>query len=460
MERKRLLKKVKSVCPVCLGTVDADVIAKGGKVVLSKKCSKHGKFEFLHIWDDIWCYKKMEKLFRDENSDPNGILMDLTLRCNLECPFCFSSEKAKNGSISFREPSIEDVLGKIRKFKTITKFSTVFLFGGEPTLRNDLFELVKKVKETGLDVCIFTNGIKLADESYAHDLKLAGVDYVVLQFDSLDKTINEALRGNDVLESKLRAISNLKREKIVVDFFTVIIKNVNEADVKKIILFASDNASTVNNVYISTITYEGKGDRNSGFEQTTNSQRMELIEKELGVTKRDFLECTVFDYYLYKFVKKLTGIQAKHLAACDMMCYLSSSKNGGVLPLNRIVNLRGLTELFDESTLILGRGSRLKYLKIFGNFIRVLFTTKIIMDWNSAPELLKSAVLSLAPLLRGKPPKNSFSNVFRVVVSQFQDRYNLDFDTFRNCNLWAESPNGEVHTFCQKNILNRYSQKR
>lgn len=459
LKKKQFLKKVKSVCPTCLDIIDADVIIKNGKVVLSKKCPKHGKFEFLHIWDDPWSYKKIEKIFRDESTGPNGILIDLTLRCNLNCPFCFSLENNKKSLGSFREPSIDDILEKVKRFKKVVKFSTIFLFGGEPTLRKDLFEIIKNVKKLGLDVCLFTNGLKLADKTYVHKLKKYGVDYVVFQFDTLDKDINKTLRGKDILKDKLQAISNLKKEKIVVDFFTVIIKNINEDDVKKIILFASKHSEIVKNIYLSTITYEGKGKRNSKFKQVTNSQRLELIEKELNITKKDFLECTVFDYYFYKFTKRLTGVHSKHLAACDMMCYLYSLKDNEVIPLNRLVNLRNLTGFFDESIEILNQDGYLRYLKVFGNFIRTILTKEIIIKWSIVPELFKSTILSLKPLLQRKPPKNNFSNVFRIIVTQFQDKYNLDFDTFRNCNLWSELPNGEISTFCQKNILYRYGTK-
>lgn len=455
MERKRLLKKVKSVCPVCLDVIDADVFAKDGRVLLSKRCRRHGKFEFLHVWDDVWCYNKMEKFFRDESNDPNGILIDLTLRCNLECPFCFSSEDP-NKSVSYQEPSTADVLARVEKFKNLKSFSTIFFFGGEPTLRKDIFELIRGVKKLGLDSCIFTNGIKLADKSYVRELKRSGLDYVVLQFDSLDKKTTQTIRGKDALEDKLAAISNLNREGIVVDLFSVIVKNLNESDVRRIMLFASNNAKNISNVYFSTVAYEGRGKRGSKFKQTTNSERLGLIEKEFGITKKDFLECTVFDYYFYKFVKKMFGVPAKHLSACDMMCYLYAPKNGNVVPLNKAVNLKDLSDFFDESMAILDNGGRMRHLKILGNFVRRALTTEIIIDWRAFPGLLESFALSLAPLSMGKPPKNNFSNVFRVIVSQFQDKYNLDFDTFRNCNLWAESPTGEINTFCEKNILKRY----
>ena len=459
MKKKQFLKKVKSVCPTCLDIIDADIIIKDGKVILSKNCQKHGKFEFLHVWDNPWCYEKIEKLFHNENTGPNGILIDLTLKCNLECPFCFSLEsdsKYLKTNCSFIEPSIDDILEKVRKFKALEKFSTIFLFGGEPTLREDIFEIIKSVKKLVPDVCLFTNGLKLSDRQYVNKLKKSGLDYVVLQLDSLNKDTNKILRGRNVLQNKLDAVSNLKKERLSMDIFTVIIKNINEDDIKNIILFASRHSDIVSNVYITTITYEGKGQINSKFRQLTNYERLQLIEKDLNITREDFLECTIFDHYLSGFIKKLTGIHCKHLAICDMMCYLYSLDDGHVVPLNRLIDLKTLTEFFENSIEILEHGDRFKHVKVFANFLRMTLTKRTVIKWNIMPRFLKSVIFSFSPVIRRRAPKNNFNNIFRIIVTQFQDKYNLDFDTFRNCNLWSELPNGEIGPFCKKNILHRY----
>lgn len=62
VKQEEHLKHTKSVCPFCLSIIDADVKVRDGKVIITKTCRKHGNFEDLHLWDDPWVYKKMEKI--------------------------------------------------------------------------------------------------------------------------------------------------------------------------------------------------------------------------------------------------------------------------------------------------------------------------------------------------------------------------------------------------------------
>ncbi len=444
-------KKTKAVCPICLSIIDAKVCLKNKNIKIVKTCKKHGKFEYPHLWNDPFIYEELGKIFKNSSKYPNGIIIDLTLRCNLNCPFCFALGAEKK--VKFYEPSIEEIIEKIKDFKKQVFFSTVFLFGGEPTLRTDLFEIIKKIKKLNLEVCLFTNGLKLANLKYVKKLKEAGLDYVILQFDSLRDKTYEILRGKKILKEKINAIQNLKKEKIQTDIFAVIVKNVNDDEIKDIVLFSSKNAEIIKNVYISTITYEGRYTHK--FENITNSERLKLIEKQLQITKKDFLECTEFDHYLVEFIKMLTGIKCKRLSACDIMCYLFSCNSNRIIPLNRIIHLKNLTKFFKESINLMTQKSKVKYIRLLINFFRLILNQKIILNSKYFLSILESIFPSFKPILYRRPIRNKFKRIFRVIITQFQDRYNLDLDTFKYCNLWAEMPDGSIGPFCEKIIFKR-----
>ncbi len=86
------------------------------------------------------------------------VLIRLTGRCNQECPFCSAPPPLSDPPPS----SIEHLLDIL---DTTAPTATVTLTGGEPTLRKDLADLVRRALAPGRDVEIQTNAVRLADPS-------------------------------------------------------------------------------------------------------------------------------------------------------------------------------------------------------------------------------------------------------------------------------------------------------
>ena len=87
----------------------------------------------------------------------------------------------------------------------------VNLFGGEPTVRDDMFEIIELGRTHGVDTQITTNGLRLADENYCRKLCEANVG-LRLSFDGRQREIYERLRNNGgVLDKKMKALANLKK---------------------------------------------------------------------------------------------------------------------------------------------------------------------------------------------------------------------------------------------------------
>ncbi|MCX5657824.1 MAG: hypothetical protein NTZ48_06335, partial [Candidatus Omnitrophica bacterium] len=86
----KFIKKTSSLCPVCLEIIDAEVLEENRNVYLSKRCYKHGLFFSKHIWSSGNVYMQMLTLPIEELSFANGLVLNLTNDCNLNCPFCYS----------------------------------------------------------------------------------------------------------------------------------------------------------------------------------------------------------------------------------------------------------------------------------------------------------------------------------------------------------------------------------
>lgn len=131
------------------------------------------------------------------------VVWNCTGSCNLKCRHCYSSSENKkyDGELTTKEAkSFIDGLGEFRV--------PVLLFsGGEPLVREDLFELAEHACRHNIRCTISTNGT-LIDKACAEKLKKAGVGYVGISLDGIGSQ-HDAFRGvNGSFDKALTGIRN------------------------------------------------------------------------------------------------------------------------------------------------------------------------------------------------------------------------------------------------------------
>ena len=119
------------------------------------------------------------------------ISWNTTKRCNLYCKHC-SRESGPDADTSGELTTVE---GKtlIESIKA-AGFRLLILSGGEPLLRQDIFELVYTAKKAGLIPAMGTNGTLLTKE-VAKALADNGLGGIAISVDSLDSKYHDAFRG-------------------------------------------------------------------------------------------------------------------------------------------------------------------------------------------------------------------------------------------------------------------------
>ncbi len=119
------------------------------------------------------------------------ISWNTTKRCNLNCVHCYR-ESGMNVDTS-KELTTKE--GR-KLIKEISKagFRLLILSGGEPLLREDIFELVGAAKEAGIMPAMGTNGTLLTKE-VAIELSKSGLKGIAISIDSLDETYHDEFRG-------------------------------------------------------------------------------------------------------------------------------------------------------------------------------------------------------------------------------------------------------------------------
>ncbi|MGD0232285.1 MAG: hypothetical protein ABSC19_18335 [Syntrophorhabdales bacterium] len=107
-----------SICPVCLSRIPARRVMRGNEAVMVKDCQDHGRFEAV-IWRgepamDTWlqpgkpvhppvCHAHPDSgcpfdcgLCERHQQLPCSALLEVTNRCDLECPLCFADSTPRS----------------------------------------------------------------------------------------------------------------------------------------------------------------------------------------------------------------------------------------------------------------------------------------------------------------------------------------------------------------------------
>ena len=137
-----------------------------------------------------YSYSYSEKEDTSRNFLPRLISWNMTFRCNLRCPHCYIDARESEGK---SELSTEEGKALIDQIVEVSK-PILILSGGEPLLRDDVFELARYARAKGLIVAMGTNGTLITD-SVAKELKSSGVKAVAVSIDSSVPDRHDAFRG-------------------------------------------------------------------------------------------------------------------------------------------------------------------------------------------------------------------------------------------------------------------------
>lgn len=179
------------------------------------------------------------------------VVFNCTRRCNLNCIHCYSDSHNKEYDGELTTEEAKRFIDDLAEFKI-----PVLLFsGGEPLIRDDLFELAKYAVNRGLRVVLSTNGT-LIDKKNASKIKDSNFSYVGISLDGIGSN-NDKFRGSKgAFESALRGIRNCKEVGVKVGLRFTITKH-NYRDLKDI--FALVEKERIDRACFYHLVYSGRG---------------------------------------------------------------------------------------------------------------------------------------------------------------------------------------------------------
>jgi uncharacterized radical SAM superfamily Fe-S cluster-containing enzyme len=467
------IKPTKSLCPECLKQLDATIYEDGGKVFIRKECPEHGAFNELY-WSDYDQYVRAEKFRYDGDGLENprtqkklgcpfdcGIctehkshtalaIIDITNRCNLKCPVCFANASAAG---YVYEPTAEQVTGMLENLhnnKPVPATALQFS-GGEPTICNGLFDYVRKAKEIGFKhVEVNTNGVRIAqDPEYAKQLKEAGVSTIYLQFDGLTPDVYKFIRGLDLLETKMKAIENLRQAGFdSVVLVITLVQGVNDQQLGDIIKFAAKNYDVIRCINVQPVSLCGRlPQREREKMRITITDFMRLVEEQ---TSGDI---KVSDFYPVPVVvpvsKAVGALKDKRYVEftahphCGMATFVFL-EDGKITPITRMGNIEKFTGSLKQVYADAIKGSKSKAkLRLVGSarHIKFSFLRKYILK-----VLMEGDYSSLGDFAR---------NALMISSMHFMDLYNYDLERVQRCVIHYAVPDGRIIPFCAMNNIHR-----
>jgi len=468
-----LIKETQSLCPECLTAIKATIYEENRQVLIKKTCPKHGDFQDIY-WSDYDEYLRAEK-FRHEGDGlynprtkterncpydcgicPNHkshtilAIIDVTNRCNLKCPVCFANAATAGYVYEPAKEQIREILENFWRNEPVKPPALQFS-GGEPTIREDLPELVKIAKEVGFNhVEVNSNGIRLAESvDYCRELLDAGVSTIYLQFDGVTPDVYKVTRGRDLLKTKLKAIENCRKAGLdSIVLVPTIVKGVNDDQLGDIIKFAVENADVVRAVNFQPVSITGRVDYDKRKEmRITIPDCIKLIEEQTdGQIKTS-------DFYTVPFVTPISqaigALKDKRYVEftvhphCGMATYIFP-KDGKFVPITRYIYIEKFVETMEKVYQDAKKGGKRRAK------LRLLGATRHI-KWSILRPFVTGILMEGSYEALGKLHRK----MIMVGMMHFMDPYNFDLERVQRCAIHYGLPDGRIIPFCTMNSIHR-----
>ncbi|BDD86272.1 radical SAM (seleno)protein TrsS [Desulfofustis limnaeus] len=426
-----LLGTVESLCPICLKRVSGQYRQVGEQVLLEKACPQHGSFAAV-VWrgePDFRSWLRPKIPWRGGSRRPvergcpldcglcenHGqrtctVLVEITSRCNLGCPVCF----ADSGSTAV-DPGIDELQRLFVRVMEQTGGCNLQLSGGEPTVRDDLAEVVRRAVRAGFEfVQLNTNGLRFVeDPELAHRLKDAGLSSVFLQFDGVTEHPYTLLRGRPLYELKCRAVDALASAGLGIVLVPTISRKANLDQLFALVGFGVARLPQVRGVHFQPLSLFGR------YPAVLQGDHVTLPELMRGLVEQSGGRLAVADFHPPGCEHALCSFSARYLVHEDHGLQRLGSGSCDCRPLPAAQ----------------------------GAATAIAVTAR---QWTGVtdPDVAASAPRDDLDRFLGRARSHTFS----ISAMAFQDAWTLSLERLRGCCIHVAQPDGRLVPFCSYNL--------
>jgi len=435
----------RSLCPHCRRLVDAQVVARDGRVILRKRCPEHGWTEALLSSDLSWyrhalTYNRPGLLpVRRATEEREGCpfdcglcpehqqhtclaIIEINSGCNLRCPVCFMNA-GDVPAYSLSLTQVEGMLDSLAAHEGDTE--VVQISGGEPTIHPEILPILEAVKRRRVrHVMLNTNGLRLArDDDFVRALADLNV-YVYLQFDGVQRDTHLAVRGADLRQEKQAALDRMAAHGVRAVLAATVAKGVNDHEIGAIVKTALAHPAA-RGVVFQPMFLEGRHVLADPLDRLTVPDVLRAIELQTEglFTLNDF-----------------TPVPCCH-PTCMATAY-AYVEDGRVTPLARLVDVDAYIDYYANRALPdVDLGVR-KALEGLLSASSVGGSERQILNFCAACGLRLPG--DLATML---------GRIFMINVTGFMDVYTFEVRRVMKCCIHELLPDGRLVPFCAYNTV-------
>jgi len=232
---------------------------------------------------------------------PAHPVWEMTTACNLRCIHCHAS----GGKPSTDELTTREAKRLLEQLAEIREFRMMAFTGGEPLVRNDLFELLAYSKALGFTNTIATNAT-IVDETVARRLRRHGVVVAAVSLDGIDAETHDMVRGlPGSFEAAVQGMRALRRAGILLHI-NITAMEYNMKQMKQLMALVDKLGAGILLMYQLVPVGRGRGIEKAALDLSAN-ERLIRFMAEAQQTTRAIMESVAAPQY-WPFLLQQAGI--------------------------------------------------------------------------------------------------------------------------------------------------------
>jgi hypothetical protein len=356
---------------------------------------------------------------------PMMAMVEVTNRCNMDCPVCFSDANHPAADVPMAE-----VRARLERLLALTGTPIpIQVSGGEPTVRRDLPEIIALARALGYrNIELITNGIRIAQQpALLAALRARGLTAVYLQFDGLRRETYLAIRGQDMTAIRRRAVEAARQAGLCVTLAVAVTRGVNDDEIGDVVRFGIENIDTVRAINFQSATrFTGRFALDTTHAGYSLPALLALIEAQTGIPADTF--------------------RSEHMGhpLCNAMSFVFVV-DGRLEPLFRYISR-------EDMLAFLGDDRRETVLGLFAG--KAAFFRRYLCN-PAAWRLIAKA----APIFGRNPVNVLRTSHLLLFAKSFMERDALDPERVARC-CYGITDTAGVYSFCAFNNLYRFPGRR